>query len=77
MFADNKLTDRLSWDDRKVAVVFKELSEIALDFDIEPTGFEPPEIDLRIQSLEPPDITDAADDFEGPEGPPVSQPGDL
>jgi ParB-like chromosome segregation protein Spo0J len=54
MLADNKLTDRSSWDDRKVAIVLKELSEIALDFEIEATGFEPPEIDLRIQSLEPP-----------------------
>ena len=54
MLADNKLTDRSSWDDRKVAIVLKELSDIALDFEIEATGFEPPEIDLRIQSLDPP-----------------------
>jgi hypothetical protein len=51
MLADNKLTDRSSWDDRKVAIVLKELSDIALDFEIGATGFEPPEIDLRIQSL--------------------------
>ena len=55
MLADNKLTDRSSWDDRKVAIVLKELSEIALDFEIEATGFEAPEIDLHIQSLELPD----------------------
>ena len=55
MLADNKLTDRSSWDDRKVAIVLKELSDIALDFEIDATGFEPPEIDLRIQSLEPPE----------------------
>jgi hypothetical protein len=55
MLADNKLTDRSSWDDRKVAIVLKELSDIALDFEIEATGFEPPEIDLRIQSLDSPD----------------------
>ena len=78
MLADNKLTDRSSWDDRKVAIVLKELSDIALDFEIEATGFEPPEIDLRIQSLEPPDeSTDPADEFEAPEGPPVSRPDDL
>ena len=35
MLADNKLTDRSSWDDRKVAIVLKELSDIALDFEIE------------------------------------------
>jgi hypothetical protein len=73
MLADNKLTDRSSWDDRKVAIVLKELSEIALDFEIEATGFEPPEIDLRIQSLEPPEESaDSADEFDVPEGPPVS-----
>ena len=78
MLADNKLTDRSSWDERRVAIVLKELSDIALDFDIEATGFEPPEIDLRIQSLEPPDeSTDAADEFEASEGPPVSRPDDL
>jgi DNA modification methylase len=78
MLADNKLTDRSSWDDRKVAIVLKELSDIALDFEIEATGFEPPEIDLRIQSLEPPDeSTDAADEFEALEGPPVSRLDDL
>jgi DNA modification methylase len=78
MLADNKLTDRSSWDDRQVAIVLKELSDIALDFEIEATGFEPPEIDLRIQSLDPPDeSTDAADEFETPDGPPVSRAGDL
>jgi DNA modification methylase len=78
MLADNKLTDRSSWDDRKVAIVLKELSDIALDFEIEATGFEPPEIDLRIQSLDSPDeSTDAADEFEAPDGPPVSRSGDL
>ncbi len=77
MLADNKLTDRSSWDDRKVAIVLKELSEIALDFEIEATGFETPEIDLRIQSLEPPEMADDADEFEEPSGPPTSEPGDL
>jgi hypothetical protein len=78
MLADNKLTDRSSWDDRKVAIVLKELSEIALDFEIEATGFEPPEIDLRIQSLElPEESTDSADEFEVPDGPSVSRPDDL
>jgi DNA modification methylase len=78
MLADNKLTDRSSWDDRKVAIVLKELSDIALDFEIETTGFEPPEIDLRIQSLDPPDeSTDSADEFEALDDPPVSRPDDL
>ena len=77
MLADNKLTDRSSWDDAKVAIVLKELSEIALDFEIEATGFEAPEIDFRIQSLEPPDASDSADEFDAAVGPPVSRLGDL
>ena len=52
MLADNKLTDRSSFDDTKVAIQLKELSDLVLDFDIEAIGFEPPEIDLRIQSLD-------------------------
>jgi DNA modification methylase len=68
--------DRSSWDDEALALHLKELSDLALDFDIEATGFEPPEIDLRIQSL---DVMpeDTADDFEIAAGPVVSKPGDL
>src|SRR6202166_3099051 len=32
MLADNKLTDRSTWDDNKVALQLKELSDMALDF---------------------------------------------
>jgi DNA modification methylase len=77
MLADNKLTDRSSWDDGQLAILLKELSTIALDFEIEATGFEAPEIDLRIQSLAPPEATDDADEFEAPAGHPVSELGDL
>ena len=56
MLADNKLTDRSKWDDDKLAIHLKELSELALDFEIEATGFEIPEIDLRVQSLDGSDI---------------------
>src|SRR3979490_573784 len=52
MLADNKLTDRSTWDDNKLAIQLKELSDLVLDFDIEAIGFEPPEIDLRLQSLD-------------------------
>jgi DNA modification methylase len=77
MLADNKLTDRSTWDDVKVATRLKELSELALEFDIEATGFEAPEIDLRIQSLEDTDAIDRADEFEFATGPFVSVVGDL
>ncbi len=75
--ADNKLTDRSSWDDAKVAAQLKELSELVLDFDIEAIGFELPELDVRIQSLDNSDATDNADEFDAATGPAVSVPGDL
>jgi DNA modification methylase len=76
MLADNKLTDRSSWDDSKLAVQLRELSTLALDFDIEATGFEAPEIDFRIQSLEA-DTIDKFDDFEIVTGAAVTVAGDL
>ena len=75
MLADNKLTDRSSWDDGALAVHLKELSELALDFDIEAIGL--PEIDFRIQSLDITEDTDRADEFDAAGGPAVSRIGDL
>ena len=77
MLADNKLTDRSSWDDAALAVHLKELSELVLDFDIEDIGFELPEIDFRIQSLDAVDDADLADEFQLFPGFAVSRPGDL
>ncbi|HWA91160.1 MAG TPA: DNA methyltransferase [Rhizomicrobium sp.] len=77
MLADNKLTDRSSWDEGQLALRLKELQDIAIDFEIEATGFEAPEIDFRIQSLDPPDVASADDEFDVLEGPAISQPGDL
>jgi DNA modification methylase len=77
MLADNRLAARSSWNDEALALQLKELTELALDFDIEAIGFEPPEIDLRIQSLNGPSDEDAADDFEISAGPVVSKLGDL
>jgi DNA modification methylase len=80
MIADNRLTEIASWDDRLLAEQLKELSLLDLDFDIEVTGFEMGEIDLRILSLE--DEPDPADDPadavpELPARPPISKVGDL
>jgi len=77
MLADNKLAERSSWNDASLAQHLKELSELALDFDLEATGFELPEIDLRIQSLDPADNADRADEFTCAIGPAVSRVGDL
>jgi DNA modification methylase len=50
--ADNKLTENATWDDRLLAEQLRDLLLSGLDFDIEVTGFEMGEIDLRIASLE-------------------------
>jgi DNA modification methylase len=76
LLADNKLTDRSTWDEPKLAIQLKELSDLVLDFDIEAIGFEPPEIDLRIQSLDSA-LEEADDRFELSAGPVVSRTGDL
>ena len=56
MIADNRLTEISTWDDRLLAEQLKDLSLSGLDFDLEITGFEVAEIDLRIASLDdPPD----------------------
>jgi DNA modification methylase len=73
LLADNKLTDRSTWDEPKLAIQLKELSDLVLDFDIEAIGFEPPEIDLRMDSA----LEEADDQFELARGPVVSRTGDL
>jgi DNA modification methylase len=79
--ADNKLTENATWDDHLLAEQLRDLSLSGLDFDIEVTGFEMGEIDLRIASLEDPPAEDKADPADVvPEiaaGPPVSKPGDM
>lgn len=76
MLADNKLTDRSSWNEPLLAAHLKELSELSTDFEIEATGFEAPEIDLRILSLDESDVDDE-DEFEVAAGPAVTRSGDV
>src|SRR5712672_2413683 len=80
MIADNRLTEIATWNDRLLAQQLKDLSLIGLDFNIEDTGFEMGEIDLRIASLEdPPEATDDPADVlpDVPAGLPLSKLGDV
>jgi DNA modification methylase len=80
MIADNRLTEIAVWDDQLLAQQLKDLSLLGLDFNIEVTGFEMAEIDLRIASLEdrPERDDDPADILPKlPAGPPISKIGDL
>jgi DNA modification methylase len=51
--ADNRLTDNSVWDERLLAEQLKALSEVELDFSLEVTGFEVPEIDVMIEGTAP------------------------
>jgi DNA modification methylase len=77
--ADNRLTENSEWNDRLLAEQLRELAVLDLDFDLEATGFEMAEIDLRIEGLtsesEDADLADAIPQM--PSGPAVSRPGDL
>src|SRR5438067_1174816 len=80
MIDDNRPTENSVWDDRMLAQQLKDLSLQGLDFDIEVTGFDMGEIDLRIASLD--EARDPSDDPadvlpEAPTNPPVSKIGDL
>lgn len=61
--ADNKLAANAGWDPEILAIEFAELSELALDFDLEITGFSTTEIDLAIGDSAdvPPDGEDLED----------------
>jgi 16S rRNA G966 N2-methylase RsmD len=76
--ADNRLTENSAWDDRLLAEQLKELSLLNLSFDLEATGFDIGEIDLRIESLDnKPESTDPLDQVPVVQERAVSQIGDL
>ncbi len=74
--ADNKLSDRSSFDETKLALELKHLTENAPDLDIDAIGFEQAERDLLIQGLDATD-PDEADDFQTTSVPPITRIGDL
>jgi len=78
--ADNRLTENSEWNDRLLAEQLRDLAVLDLDFDLEATGFEMGEIDLRIENLSADAVVedDPADTTQiDNTGPPVSRPGDL
>lgn len=77
MLADNKLAQLSEWDDQSVAEILRDLSQTVLTFDLEVTGFERPEIDLRIQSLQDPEEADGDADNDPSTAVPVTRLGDI
>jgi len=82
MIADNRLAEVAVWDDRRLGEQLEALAGVELDFEIEAIGFEMPEIDLRIESLQAakrPARARPHPTVAGPTaaGPSVSRAGDL
>jgi DNA modification methylase len=79
LIADNRLGELATWDEKLLGEQLKALSELDLDFSLELTGFEPPEIDGFISKLDEPATEEgnSADEVPVPAGPPISKPGDL
>jgi len=78
MIADNRLTEIASWDDRLLGEQLRELSELNLEFSLEVTGFDMPEIDLLIEGASGTPEPDA-NDLLPPvaTGPAMTRPGDT
>lgn len=75
---DQRLNELTPWDEKALALEFKQLLEVDLDFDIDVLGFSDAEIDLHIEKLEL--IEEDYDDNSVPRLPSknaISQAGDL
>ncbi|OQW59576.1 MAG: hypothetical protein A4S14_05875 [Proteobacteria bacterium SG_bin9] len=75
ILAENKMAELSRWDHKQLSLNLKELRDLSVEFDIEITGFETPEIDILLQSLMP-DDSDAIDNHEYVPAPIVSRLGD-
>ena len=78
--ADNKLAALSDWNQEALQIEFAELMDLSLagelDFDLEITGFETPEIDIIIGGAGPDDPVETVEEPD-PAKPVVTQPGDL
>lgn len=75
--AENRLVELSTWDEEALAVHFKALAELDLDFSLEDTGFSMGEIDLFIEGADATNGGNNAADALPPIGPAVCRPGDL
>ncbi|MGY3234455.1 MULTISPECIES: site-specific DNA-methyltransferase [unclassified Bradyrhizobium] len=75
--ADNKLAQNSHWDEELLGESLLELQSLEREFDLSITGFSLPEIDLAIQKLSDPVITDPDDDVGSETGVAVCRPGDI
>ena len=76
MVALNRLGDLSKWNEAALSTILLDLHELDLDFDIEATGFNEIEIELRIEGID--DLSEPEDDhvLVG-DGPTITSLGDL
>lgn len=74
MVALNRLSDLSRWDDAALRTVLLDLHDLELDFDIEATGFNEIEIELRIEG---PEGEAVEEDIVVGAGPTITRVGDL
>lgn len=77
MLAQVRLVERGEWDARKVGEILRDLTLQPLDFDLEITGFDVPEIDLYIEGLGDPVARDEETMLPPLDKVPVSRLGDI
>lgn len=75
VIADNRLAELAGWDREILALEFKALSELDLDFDLEVTGFETAELDVLLDGEFDTDVDNTVPVI-APEAA-VTQPGDV
>jgi hypothetical protein len=75
--ADNKIALNSDWDMEQLALLWRELSAMELNFDLEVTGFETAEIDLLIDGPTVSTKADPSDIVPEPQSEAVSRLGDL
>ncbi len=75
--ADNKIALNSDWDMEQLALLWRELSVMELNFDLEVTGFETAEIDLLIDGPTVSTKADPSDIVPEPQSEAVSALGDL
>lgn len=79
IIADNKLAELAEWDESLLTVHLRELASVELDFDLDATGFELAEIDLRLSAVDAPvDATvEPEPSVPAPPTEPISRVGDI